>query len=50
MVYLERKPSLALADCVEMLWYASAPNVPHQRELVLPNGKFNSSSHWPQII
>jgi AraC-like DNA-binding protein len=39
MIYLERKPSPALAGCVEMLWYACAPNVPHQRELVLPGGK-----------
>jgi AraC-like DNA-binding protein len=39
MIYLERKPSPALAGCVEMLWYACAPDVPHQRELVLPGGK-----------
>ena len=39
MVYLERKPSPALAGCVEVLWYACAPHVPHQRELVLPGGK-----------
>jgi AraC-like DNA-binding protein len=39
VIYLERKPSPALAGCVEMLWYASAPHVPHQRELVLPGGK-----------
>jgi AraC-like DNA-binding protein len=39
MIYLERKPSPALAGCVETLWYACAPNVPHQRELVLPGGK-----------
>src|SRR5271154_6753239 len=39
MIYLQRKPSPLLAGCVEMLWYASAPHVPHQRELVLPGGK-----------
>ncbi len=39
MIYLERKPSAALAGCVETLWYACAPHVPHQRELVLPGGK-----------
>jgi hypothetical protein len=39
MVYLERRPSPALAACVEMLWYACAPNVPHARELVLPRGR-----------
>jgi AraC-like DNA-binding protein len=39
MIYFERRPSPALAGCVEMLWYASAPHVPHQRELVLPGGK-----------
>ena len=39
MIYLERKASPALASCVETLWYACAPDVPHQRELVLPGGK-----------
>jgi AraC-like DNA-binding protein len=39
MIYLERDPSPALAACVETLWYACAPDVPHQRELVLPGGK-----------
>src|ERR1700730_12911015 len=39
MIYLERRPSPALAGCVEMLWYACAPDVVHQRELVLPGGK-----------
>jgi AraC-like DNA-binding protein len=39
MIYLERKPSPALAGCVELLWYACAPDVVHQRELVLPGGK-----------
>jgi AraC-like DNA-binding protein len=39
MIYLERRPSAALAGCIEMLWYACAPDVPHKRELVLPGGK-----------
>jgi AraC-like DNA-binding protein len=39
MIYLQRKPSPALAECVETLWYACAPDVQHQRELVLPGGK-----------
>jgi AraC-like DNA-binding protein len=39
VIYIERKPSPALAGCVEMIWYASSPNVSHERELVLPNGK-----------
>jgi AraC-like DNA-binding protein len=39
MIYLERKPSAALAGCVETLWYACVPGLPHQRELVLPGGK-----------
>src|ERR1700677_2467724 len=39
MIYLERRPSAGLAGCVETLWYACAPHVPHQRELVLPGGK-----------
>jgi hypothetical protein len=44
MIYLERKPSPGLAGCVEMLWYACAPDVVHQRELVLPGGKILSRS------
>ena len=39
MIYLERRPSGALEGCVETLWYACAPHVAHQRELVLPGGK-----------
>jgi AraC-like DNA-binding protein len=39
MIYLERRPSAALGGCVETLWYACAPDVPHLRELVLPGGK-----------
>jgi AraC-like DNA-binding protein len=39
MIYLERRPSPLLAGCVEKLWYACAPGLPHQHELVLPGGK-----------
>jgi AraC-like DNA-binding protein len=39
MIYLERKPSPALAGCVETLWYACVPRLSHQRQLVLPGGK-----------
>ena len=39
MIYLERKPSAALAGCIETLWYACVPILPYQRELVLPGGK-----------
>jgi AraC-like DNA-binding protein len=39
MIYLERRPSPPLLACIEMLWYACAPEIPHQRELVLPQGK-----------
>jgi AraC-like DNA-binding protein len=39
MIYLERRPSPLLAGCVEKLWYACAPDVAHQHELVLPGGR-----------
>jgi|SRR5579859_5361681 len=39
MIYLERRPSAALAGCIETLWYASGSDMPHRRELVLPGGK-----------
>ncbi len=39
MIYLERRPSPLLAGCVEKLWYACAPGLAHQHELVLPGGK-----------
>lgn len=38
MVYLESRPSPPLADCIRLLWYTRAPDVPHQRERVLPSG------------
>jgi AraC-like DNA-binding protein len=38
MLYLERKPSPPLARFIRSFWYTSAPNLPHQRERVLPNG------------
>jgi AraC-like DNA-binding protein len=39
MIYLERRPSPLLAGCVEKLWYACAPGLAHERELVLPGGQ-----------
>jgi AraC-like DNA-binding protein len=38
MLYLEQKPSPPLADCIRSFWYACAPNLPHERERVLPTG------------
>jgi len=38
MIYLETAPSPPLAGLIRSLWYASAPEVEHQRERVLPNG------------
>jgi AraC-like DNA-binding protein len=38
MVYLEMKPALPLARVIRFFWYASAPDLPHERERVLPNG------------
>ena len=38
MVYLECRPSLPLAASIRSLWYACAPDLPHERERVLPNG------------
>ena len=38
MLYLECKPSLPLAASIRSFWYACAPDVPHDRERVLPNG------------
>jgi AraC-like DNA-binding protein len=38
MIYLEMKPSPVLAGFVRSFWYAKAPEMPHQRERVLPNG------------
>jgi AraC-like DNA-binding protein len=38
MLYLERKPPPPLAGFIRSFWYASAPNLPYQRQRVLPNG------------
>src|SRR5271168_5326530 len=38
MVYLENLPNPALRSWVRALWYCRAPEVPHRRESVLPNG------------
>ncbi|HEY6251665.1 MAG TPA: DUF6597 domain-containing transcriptional factor, partial [Candidatus Angelobacter sp.] len=39
MIYLERSPVAPLNQCIRMLWYTQAPNVPHLRERVLPGGQ-----------
>lgn len=39
MIYLERTPATPLNQCIRTLWYTQAPNVPHQRERVLPGGQ-----------
>jgi AraC-like DNA-binding protein len=39
MIYREHRPSPLLAGCAEKLWYACAPDLPHQHELVLPGGR-----------
>jgi AraC-like DNA-binding protein len=38
MIYLEQTPSVMLQPWVRSLWYCRAPEVPHRRERVLPNG------------
>ena len=38
MVYLEQSPSPPLRSWIRSLWYCHAPQVPHYRERVLPNG------------
>lgn len=38
MIYLERIPAAPLSDHIRLLWYASAKQVGHTRERVLPNG------------
>jgi AraC-like DNA-binding protein len=38
MIYLERRPSLALAGFIRTLWYASVPDAPHKHERILPSG------------
>ena len=38
MLYLERIPDPPLASLIRTLWYCRAPQLPHRRERVLPNG------------
>ncbi len=38
MLYLQETPSPHLRPWVRSLWYCRAPQVPHRRERVLPNG------------
>jgi AraC-like DNA-binding protein len=38
MIYLEQQPAPPLRPWVRSLWYCRAPQLPHQRERVLPNG------------
>jgi len=38
MVYLQGPPSPQLRSWIRSLWYCRAPQVPHHRERVLPNG------------
>jgi AraC-like DNA-binding protein len=38
VLYLERTPDAPLNACVSKLWYTCAPEVPHARERVLPQG------------
>ena len=38
MIYIEWPPAAPLNEHVRMLWYTRAPQVPHQRERILPNG------------
>ena len=38
MLYIERKPGLALRRFVRSLWYASTPFVEHRRDRILPSG------------
>jgi len=38
MLYLERKPSPPLAGFIRSFWYTNAPDLPHQREYVMPGG------------
>ncbi len=38
MIYMERKPAAPLSQNIRMLWYTCAPDVPHRRERILPNG------------
>jgi len=38
MVYVERAPGADLRPWIRSMWYCCAPEVPHARERVLPNG------------
>ena len=38
MLNLEKAPNPLLRPCVRKLWYCRAPQIPHRRERVLPNG------------
>lgn len=38
MIYLEQQPSPQIRPLVRRLWYCQAPQTPHRRERVLPNG------------
>jgi AraC-like DNA-binding protein len=38
MIYFEQAPSPSLRPWIRSLWYCCAPNIPHRRERVLPNG------------
>ncbi len=39
-MYLQCRPSLALAPYIETLWYCEGYGATHRRERVLPNGRF----------
>jgi AraC-like DNA-binding protein len=38
VIYLERTPAAPLNQCIRLLWYTEAPNVPHTKERILPTG------------
>ena len=38
MIYFEQPPTRDLQPWIRSLWYCRAPDVPHRRERVLPNG------------
>jgi AraC-like DNA-binding protein len=39
-MYLQRRPGIALAPYVEMLWYCDGYGATHRQERVLPSGRF----------
>jgi len=52
---LAHRPSQALAEWVEQLWYCEGYDVPHRKERVLPNGRFQliidlSESAAPPLV